>query len=98
MATVTLSVRIDKREAGDLERLAKELGLERSACLKQLIRRGFADVQFERACDLYQRREVTLSRAAEIAGLGLRDMVLRMSRTGMELNYDTKALARDLEE
>lgn len=96
MKTVTLSVRMDRREAGELERLASDLGLDRSACLKQLVRRGFADVQFERACGAYRRGEATLSRAAEAAGVSVRDMLLRMRGEGLELNYDTKDLAEDL--
>ncbi len=97
MATVTLSLRITQAEARKLKRLAAAVGLDRSTLLKQSLRRGCADVLFETACETYRRGEVTLSRAAEMADLSLREMVLRLSRAGLELSYGTEDLRRDLE-
>lgn len=55
-----------------------------------------AAFQFERACEAYRRGEVSLSRAAEMADISYRDMLLRMTSAGLELNYDAAALAQDL--
>jgi predicted HTH domain antitoxin len=96
MPTTTVSTRLPKAEAKELEALAKQLGLERSALLKQIIRRGQSDILFERACEAYRRGEVSLSRAAEIAKIGLGDMLARMPETGLELNYSLDDLAKDL--
>ena len=49
MDTVTLSIRLPQDEVGRLERLAAELGTERSAFVKRALRRGAADLMFERA-------------------------------------------------
>ncbi len=96
MKTVTLSVRVEEPEARTLERAAHDFGTDRSALLKMLLRRGFAAFLFERACDAYRRGEVSLSRAAEMADISYRDMLLRMATAGVELNYDTTAFAQDL--
>ncbi len=98
MATVTLSTRLAKEEARKIDELAANLGLDRGAVLKQLIRKGLKEIQIERALDGYRRGTITLSRAAEIAELTLRDILLRLPEESVELNYDVRELLRDLEE
>ena len=97
MATVTLSTRLTKEEANKIDELAANLGLDRGAVLKQLIRKGLKEIQIERALDGYRRGTITLSRAAEIAELTLRDILLRLPEESVELNYDVEELRRDLE-
>ena len=97
MGTVTLSTRLAKSEAEKIDALAAALGLDRGALLKQLIRKGYRDIQTERALDAYRRGTISLSRAAEIADLPLRDILLRLPEESIELNYDLKELQRDLE-
>ena len=96
MQTVTLSMRVPKSEAARLTRVAREVGLDRGALLKQALREGCADILVARACAMYRRGEITLSRAAELAGVSLRDLLLRLSRNGVELQYDPQELAEDL--
>lgn len=98
MATVTLSTRLAKEEARKIDELAANLGLDRGALLKQLIRKGLREIQTERALDGYRRGTITLSKAAEIAELTLRDILLRLPEESVELNYDVRELHRDLEE
>ena len=98
MATVTLSTRLAKEEARKIDELAANLGLDRGALLKQLIRKGLKEIQTERALDGYRRGTITLSKAAEIAELTLRDILLRLPEESVELNYDVRELLRDLEE
>ena len=98
MATVTLSTRLAKEEARKIDELAANLGLDRGAVLKQLIRKGLKEIQTERALDGYRRGTIKLSKAAEIAELTLRDILLRLPEESVELNYDVRELHRDLEE
>ena len=97
MGTITLSARLAKDEAKKIDELAADLGLDRGALLKQLIRKGLKDIQTERALDAYRRGTITLSRAAEIAELTLRDILLLLPEESMELNYDVRELRRDME-
>jgi predicted HTH domain antitoxin len=97
MATVTLSTRLAKEEARKIDELAANLGLDRGAVLKQLIRKGLKQIQIETALDGYRHGTITLSRAAEIAELTLRDILLRLPEESIELNYDVRELHRDLE-
>ena len=97
MQTVTLSMRVPRTEAARLERVARAVGLDRAALLKRALREGCADVLFERACAAYRRGEVTLARAAEMADLSLRDMLLRLPQVSLELHYGVQELEQDLQ-
>lgn len=97
MGSITLSTRMARNEALQIDKLAADLGLDRAALLKQLIRKGLKEIQTERALDAYRRGTITLSRAAEIAGLTLRDIMLLLPEESIELNYDVRELQRDLE-
>jgi len=96
MRTATVSARLPREEAEKLDDLAREMGVERSALLKQIIRRGCSDILFDRACEAYRRGDVTLSRAAEIAAVSVWDMVASLQKRGIELNYSAEDLAADL--
>ena len=96
MRTVTISMRLPRDEVARLERLAKELGTERSTLLKRALRRGAEDLMFERACQAYRAGEATLSRAAELADLSLRDMILKLQNADLELSYGVDELEKDL--
>jgi predicted HTH domain antitoxin len=98
MRTVTISMRLAKTEVERLERLAAELGIERPTLLKRALRRGAEDLMFERATQAYRSGEATLSRAADLAGLSLRDMILRLKDANLELNYGVEDLEKDLHE
>lgn len=97
MKTVTLSTRLSSDEAERIDELAAELGLDRGALLKQLIRTGYRDIQMAHALAGYRRGLLTLSRAAELAGVGVRDILLRLPAESIELNYDLQELRKDLE-
>ena len=97
MQTVTISMRVPEAEASAFSEIAAELGMERPTFLKRALRLGCRDLKIERACQAYRDGEATLSRAAEIAGISLRDMMLKLHDARLELNYGVEDLARDLE-
>jgi len=96
MKTVTVSVRLPRSDIEQLDSCASESGVGRSTFLKRALQRGAETLMFEQACEAYRRGEVTLSRAAEIAGVGLRDMILGLRGEDVELNYDLGELEKDL--
>ncbi len=96
MKTQTVSTRLTPQEAEKIESLAARAGVDRGVFIKQLIRRGLAGLAFEQACEAYRAGEVSLSRAAEMAGLRLRDLLLRLSDASLELSYDVQDLEDDI--
>jgi len=98
MKTTALSVRMNESEAQQVDACAKQSGLDRSALLKQLIRTGLKQYKMEQAVRAYRAQEISLSRAAEIADIDIRDFLSRMKTTGLELNYGIDDLNADLQE
>jgi hypothetical protein len=96
MQTVTVSVRVPKSEADRWRQVARDVGIDRASLFKQALRTGCASALLDRAASAYRKGEVTLARAAELAGLSLREMQLRMHQIGIELNYDARDLEKDL--
>lgn len=96
MKTVTVSVRLPHEEAVRLDDAAARLGVERATFLKWAVRRGAQAIMIEQAFDSYRKGEATLSRAAEMAGLSLRDMILRLREHEVELSYTPDDLSSDL--
>lgn len=96
MKTMTLSVRLDMKEVQQLDEAAMQDGLDRSAILKRLVRRGYADYRFDAACAAYRRQEVSLSRAAELAGLSTYDFLARFPANGLQLHLTPDDLRQEL--
>ncbi len=96
MKTMTLSLRLNADEVKLVDQVAASDGLDRSTFLKRILRRGYAEYRHETACAAYRRGEVTLSRAAEMAGLGLYDLLARFPDDGLQLNLTAEDLRREL--
>ena len=95
--SVTVSTRLEEKEALQLEALALREGLDRASVMKQLLRRGMREALWEEAVREYRERKVTLSRAAEMAGVPLWDFLAGMSKADLEVHYGVDDLEDDLE-
>ena len=96
MKTIPISTRLDENEAKIIDQFAKEDGLDRSTFLKKLLKKGLEEYKLTKALTLYRRGSISLSRAAEITGLALRDLVSRLPETNSELNYYPDDLKQDI--
>ncbi len=54
------------------------------------------ELRLEQAVEAYRREKVTLSRAAEIAGVEQWDFIARMKDQNLELHYDTGDFEADI--
>jgi predicted HTH domain antitoxin len=96
MKSITLSFRMEADEVRSLDESAARDGLDRASLIKRLLRRGYAEYRFEAACAAYRRGEVSLSRAAEMAGIGLYDLLNRFPAADLHLNLTAEDLRREL--
>jgi predicted HTH domain antitoxin len=96
MASVTISTRLDPDEVKLLESLAELSGLDRSTLVKSLLRRGMQELRMDHAVEALRKEKVTLSRAAELAGLSTWDFIACMESRGLELHYGVAELDEDL--
>jgi predicted HTH domain antitoxin len=96
MKTTTVSSRISKEEMSCLDELAERAGMDRAGIIKRILRRGIAELRLEQAVDAYSREEITLSRAAELAGLTQWELLARFDKARAVLHYDERELEEDL--
>ena len=96
MKTTALSVRMNENEARQVDACAELSGLDRSALLKQLIRTGLKQYKMDQAVRSYRKQEVSLSRAAEIAGITTRDFLSRMTSDYVEQSYGIHDFEADM--
>lgn len=97
MKTKTLSTRLTEQECLEFDQLVGLSGLDRAGLLKQLLRQGILQMKWELAVKAYRENRVSLSRASEMAGVGIRDFMARMPSEQLELSYGVDELAEDLQ-
>ena len=95
-ATSTVSTRLDEQELALIQSLADLEGCDRATLIKSLLRKGMAHLRREHAVRAYRGEEVTLSKAAELAGLHLWDFIALMEQEKLELHYDVADFEQDL--
>ena len=96
MTTKTVSTRISEDELDLLDEMAVRSGLDRASMTKTLLRRGLEQLRFDEAVAAYRARRVTLSRAAEIAGISIWDLIGRMEEQELTIHYEIADLEEDL--
>lgn len=96
MPSTTISTRLEPDEVALLESLGELSGSDRSSLVRALLRRGMRELRREQAVEAYRQDSVTLSRAAEIAGLSLWDFIALMDRECLELHYGADDFEADL--
>lgn len=94
--TTTVSARLEKSELALLDELGELSGFDRSTLIKSLLRQGMKEMRLEQASAAYRRKEVSLGRAAELAGLAQWEFVAQMKDLQLDLHYDVAELEEDL--
>ena len=93
----TVTTRIPEDDERALAELERELSADRSEVLRRLIRGGLEDWRNERALEKLDAGEVTVRKAAEIAGVEYVEMLARANEAGIDVGYGVEDLERDLE-
>lgn len=93
----TVSGRLPDDLAKDLTAWGRETGRSRSETLRDVVRKGLKADRLERALEAYRRREVSIGRAAQMAGLPLIVFMDEMKRAGVYLNYGVDDLHHDMD-
>lgn len=70
-----LSVKLDKEKLDLLEAIAREERSDRSTVARKLLDMGMREWKIDRAVDLFVGRKVSLWKAADEAGVSLREFV-----------------------
>ncbi|RLI78278.1 hypothetical protein DRP04_10340 [Archaeoglobales archaeon] len=95
---ITISARIDKEIAEEIERIVKKKGVDRSAVIRELLKIGIQEFKLREALELVRERRITVWKAAEIAGLSYREMLEKFREHNVPFPITEEELARELEE
>ncbi|MDO8634309.1 MAG: UPF0175 family protein [archaeon] len=94
----TVTTRIDDKEVQDIRVIEKEEKLDRSAVVRRLLSRAIREWKTEKALKQYQEKKITIGKAAEMAGLTLREALAIASARGIAFQYSLEELEEDFKE
>lgn len=80
----------------ELKKVEEIEHLDRSAVLRRLLYTGVREWKMQYAARLYQENKVTMARAAEEAGVSLREMMEYMRQKKIPMQYDMEDFEKDL--
>ncbi len=90
------SLPVEAKTVEDLDILAQWQSLSRAQVIQRLLREGARQAKMEYAAGLYGRGEVTLQRAAEMAGETIYDMMTHVRTRGISPPSDLSELRMDV--
>lgn len=92
----TVSGRLPDDLVEGLQALQDATGQTRSEVLRQVVELGLEEARLARAIDAYRRGEVSLGRAAEMAGVPVTVLLDELREAGVLRSYGVDDLERDL--
>lgn len=97
MAMKAITARLPKELIEKIERMAEKEKADRSEVIRRLLDEALKQKKTEEALSLYREGRATLWKAAEIAGLSLREMMELMEKTKIPVAYSVEDLDRDVD-
>ena len=91
-----VSVRLPRDKVKLVEKIAREEKVDKSTILERAIESYIHEWLLRKALDLYSSGQVTLSRAAEIAGITIWEMMDELAKRRISAQYDVEDLEEDL--
>jgi predicted HTH domain antitoxin len=70
-----LTIRVEDEMYKDIEELTALEKSDKSTVARQILAKGLQELKKKRAMDLYRERKCTLWKAAQIAGVSLREII-----------------------
>jgi hypothetical protein len=95
----TVSVRLEEAQLKKLARVRAFLpAADASFVFRYVLEKGLTDALVGKAVEEYVAGRATTGKAAEIAGVSLREMNAELSRRGISIAYGQRELEEDLRE
>lgn len=96
--TTTVSTRLYKSQLKEIERLARKRGIDRSDAIRKIIDEGLQIERIQEAVELVRKNQITVWRAAEIAGVSYREMLKILRDANVPFPLSIEELKRELGE
>lgn len=97
MTLKTVTTRLPPEVLEEIEEIAERDRIDRSELIRRLLDQALAQRRIDDAVDAYREGKVTMWRAAELAGVSLRQMMSILNELRVELNYSIEDLESDIE-
>ncbi|MBM4463028.1 MAG: hypothetical protein FJ012_06775 [Chloroflexi bacterium] len=91
-----IASRVPPDLVADLRKLEEVEHVDRSTAVRQLLYTGLHEWKLQYAARRYQQNQVTLARAAEEAGVSVREMMEYLRQRKIAAQYDMEDFERDL--
>jgi predicted HTH domain antitoxin len=95
---VTVSARIPRSQLREVEKLAATRGLDKSTVVRSLLDLGIKETKLKEALDLVRERKVSVWRAARMAGMDYRTLLVALRTHNIPFPLSEKELERELDE
>jgi len=95
---ITISARIDKEIADEIEKIVRKRGVDRSAAIRELLRIGIQEYKLTEAIELVREGKATVWKAAEVAGVSYREMLKKLREHNVPFPLTVEEIALELEE
>jgi predicted HTH domain antitoxin len=97
MSLEAVTARLPRDMLREVERLAEEMKVDRSELIRRLLDSALREKRVKEAVQAYREGRVTLWKAAERAGLSLREMIELAKEEKIPVSYSLEDLRRDIE-
>jgi len=95
---VTVSARVRRSQAEEVERLAAERGVDKSEILRELLTMALHEQRIKDALDQVRMGKATVWRAAEVARVTYREMLMLLRSNNIPFPLSKEELQREVEE
>jgi predicted HTH domain antitoxin len=95
---VTISVRVRRDQADEIDALAEERGVDRSAKMRELLAIALNEARLRNALDQLREGKITVMRAARLAGVTYRGMLVAMREHNVPFPLTEEELRREIDE
>lgn len=93
-----MSVRISKEELRQIETFLRYEKATKSALLRDIVERGIKEKKLAIALEKFRNEEVTVGKAAQLAGIPLTKFLDILKEKSLEFHYTVEELREDVEE
>jgi predicted HTH domain antitoxin len=94
---VQIATRVDRELFSKIKRIQEDMQADRSVAIRRLLEEGARHYELKRAIELLREGKVTVSKAAEIAGVSIWDLMETMRIKKVPIPYTAEDLRKSLE-
>ena len=91
-----ISARIDKESLDYVDKITKQVHLDRSTIMRQLLRKGIEEDRKERAVDLYSKGKLSIEKASKFAGVYIGEFFDLLKKRGVNIKLTVEDYEKGL--